>query len=96
VLASLNNTAEETIVHTSWNGATDVAAWRVLAGADPKALKVQTTIAANAFESSTILPVVESYVAVQALDAGGHVLAGSKPASVISYAASLRVSGGAA
>ena len=25
VLASLNDTAEETIVHASWNGATDVA-----------------------------------------------------------------------
>ncbi len=32
VLASLNNTGEETIVHASWNGATDVASWRVLAG----------------------------------------------------------------
>ncbi len=36
VLASLNNTAEETIVHASWNGATDVAAWRVLAGRGPE------------------------------------------------------------
>ena len=32
VLASLNNTGEETIVHASWNGATEVASWRVLAG----------------------------------------------------------------
>ena len=32
VLASLNDTGEETIVHASWNGATDVASWRVLAG----------------------------------------------------------------
>ncbi len=32
VLASQNNTSEETIVHASWNGATEVAAWRVLAG----------------------------------------------------------------
>ena len=32
VLASLNDTGEETIVHASWNGATEVAAWRVLAG----------------------------------------------------------------
>ena len=32
VLANLNNTGEETIVHASWNGATEVASWRVLAG----------------------------------------------------------------
>jgi hypothetical protein len=31
-LASLNNTGEETIVHMSWNGATGVSAWRILAG----------------------------------------------------------------
>ena len=31
-VASLNNTAGETIVRMSWNGATGVASWRVLAG----------------------------------------------------------------
>ena len=38
VLASLNDTGEETIVHASWNGATDVGSWRVLAGKDPGTL----------------------------------------------------------
>jgi hypothetical protein len=95
VLASLNNTAEETIVHASWNGATGVASWRVLAGERPESLKAQTVIAASGFESSTILPTAHSYIAVQALDAAGHVLATSKPSSVIGYAASLR-SGGSA
>ena len=32
VVASLNDTGEETIVHASWNGASEVASWRVLAG----------------------------------------------------------------
>ena len=36
VAASLNNTGEETIVHASWNGATGVASWRVLAGASSR------------------------------------------------------------
>ncbi len=36
-LASLNNTGEETIVHASWNGATGVASWRVLAGEEAPA-----------------------------------------------------------
>ncbi|HEX4483975.1 MAG TPA: arylsulfotransferase family protein [Solirubrobacteraceae bacterium] len=93
VLASLNNTAEETIVHASWNGATGIASWRVLAGEHPESLKAQTVIAASGFESSTILPTAHSYVSVQALDAAGRVLGTSKPSSVVSYAASLRGGG---
>jgi len=93
VLASLNNTAEETIVHASWNGATDVATWRVLAGEHPGSLTAQTEIRSDSFESSTILPKEHGYVAVQALDAAGHVLGTSKTAAVISYAAALRRSG---
>jgi hypothetical protein len=89
VLASLNNTGEETIVHASWNGATEVSAWRVLAGERPGSLAAQTTIGATGFESSTTLPEKHAYVAVQALDSAGHVLGTSKTARVIGYAASL-------
>ena len=89
VLASLNNTGEETIVHTSWNGATDVASWRVLAGERPDSLKPQTVIGDEAFESSTTLPAKHTYAAAQALDAAGHVLGTSQTVKVISYAASL-------
>jgi Arylsulfotransferase (ASST) len=88
-LASLNNTGEETIVHSSWNGATEVAFWRVLAGEQPESLKAQTEIEAGGFESSTTLPVKHAYVAVQALDSAGHLLGTSKTVGVISYAASL-------
>src|SRR5271163_2229059 len=66
VLASLNDTSEETIVHASWNGATEVAAWRVLAGKHAGSLAVQTTIPASGFESATTLPKRYPYVAVQA------------------------------
>jgi hypothetical protein len=89
VLASLNDTGEETIVHASWNGATDVTAWRVLAGEQPGSLGVQTTISASDFESSTILPTKHAYVAVQALDSARRVLGTSRTARVVSYAASL-------
>jgi Arylsulfotransferase (ASST) len=90
VLANLNaSTAEETVVHMSWNGATDVSLWRVLAGAHPDALKAATTVSASGFESSTILPVKRAYVAVQALDSGGRVLGTSRTVGVVSYAASL-------
>jgi hypothetical protein len=90
VLASLNNTGEETIVHMSWNGATGVSWWRVLAGRDPGALAPQTTIsAASGFEPSTILPAKYGYVAVQALDAARRVLGTSHAVAVTSYASSL-------
>jgi hypothetical protein len=89
VLASLNNTGEETIVHASWNGATEVAAWRVLAGKRTGSLAPQATIPASDFESSTTLPTTYARVAVQALDARGRILGTSPTVGVISYAASL-------
>jgi hypothetical protein len=89
VLASLNDTSEETIVHASWNGATDVTAWRVLAGARASAVTARATIPADGFESSTTLPKRYAFVQVQALGAHGQVLASSAARGVISYAASL-------
>lgn len=89
VFASQNNTGEETIVHASWNGATGVASWRVLAGDGPGALSVQTTIPDSGFESSTTLPKSFAYVAVQALDADRRVLGSSKPVKTIGFYASL-------
>jgi hypothetical protein len=94
VLASLNRTGEETIVHASWNGATDASSWRVLAGEQPKSLTPQTTIPASGFESSVTLPQKHSYVAVQALDSGGRVLGTSRTDAVISFATSLPRQGG--
>jgi hypothetical protein len=90
VLASFNDTEEETIVHASWNGATGVSAWRVLAGEQPGALKARAEIPPSGFESSVTLPNKYAYVAVQALDAAGHVLATSKPSATIGYYSSLR------
>ena len=89
ILAALNDTGEETIVHASWNGATDVASWRVLAAKQGAALKAQAEIPATGFESSTTLPVKYAHAAVQALDSAGHVLGTSKTIGPIGYNASL-------
>jgi Arylsulfotransferase (ASST) len=90
ILASFNNTGEETIVHASWNGATEVASWRVLAGEHSTALEPQTTIPASGFESSTTLPEKKyAYVAVQALDSAGRVLGTSSAVKPIGFYASL-------
>ncbi len=90
LLANLNNTGEETIVHMSWDGATEVASWRVLAGAQAGSLAPAATVAAGGFESATILPKKYAYVAVQALGAAGNVLGSSRPARAVSYEAALR------
>jgi Arylsulfotransferase (ASST) len=88
-LASLNNTGEETIVHMSWNGASEVASWHVLAGQHPGALHGLSTVAASSFESTTIMPKKYAYVAAQALASDGRVLGTSRPVRVIPYPASL-------
>ena len=85
-VANLNNVSE-TIVHMSWNGATDVASWRLLAGAHPGSLAPAATIPTAGFETSTILPACHQYVAVQALDSAGRVLGSSPTARVRSYLA---------
>ena len=89
VASNLNNTSEETIVHASWNGATGLGGWRVLAGPRRGALTARETIPASAFEVSTILPKKYAYVAVQALAAGGRTLGSSATVGVESYSASL-------
>jgi hypothetical protein len=89
VLAALNSTDEETIVRASWNGATGVASWRALAGARAGALQAVASFPGGSFESSTILTKRYGYVAVQALDSRGRVLATSPVTQVASYSASL-------
>jgi hypothetical protein len=65
-------------LYASWNGATDVAAWRVLGGASPTALTPGVTKRATGFETALPAPGTP-YVAVQALSASGAVLATSAP-----------------
>jgi hypothetical protein len=62
-------------VSVSWNGATEVASWRVLAGASPTALAVVANAAKSGFQTTITAPSAGPYVAVQALDASGAMLA---------------------
>jgi hypothetical protein len=66
-------------VYASWNGATGVASWRVLAGASPTSLAPIATGPRSGFETALTLPAGASpaYVAVQALDGSGAVMASS-------------------
>jgi Arylsulfotransferase (ASST) len=72
---------DSTYVYASWNGATDVARWQVLAGTSPDALQSAGYVARQGFETELTVPAA-SYVAVRALDAAGHVLATSSSVGV--------------
>jgi Arylsulfotransferase (ASST) len=66
--------------YASWNGATQVSAWRVLGGStshDLRPLDVRSTL--RGFETTTDVPSEPRYFAVQALDARGKVLGTSRP-----------------
>lgn len=62
-----------TNVYVSWNGATKVASWRVLAGASAAALQAVVTTSKRGFETQIAIA-SQPYVAVQALDANGRAL----------------------
>jgi Arylsulfotransferase (ASST) len=66
-------------VYASWNGATLVASWRVLAGATPTSMGPVAQVARGGFETAIPLPVATTgpLVEVQALGTGGEVLGSS-------------------
>ncbi len=69
-------------VYASWNGATAVASWRVLAGASPRVLAPVASAPRAGFETGLTLPHplrAGSWVSVQALGATGAIL-GTAPA----------------
>ncbi len=78
-----------TVAYASWNGATSVASWRVLAGPSPSGLAPVATSPRTGFETAISLPasVVHvraepSYAQVQALDGSGAVIGAS---AVVKY-----------
>jgi len=76
--------ASTTAVAASWNGATGVVAWQVLAGATPRALAPVGAAVANAgFETDITAATTAPYVAVRALGARGHTLATSAAEAVV-------------
>jgi hypothetical protein len=59
----------------SWNGATEIRRWRVLAGSTPEDLVATGKPVTFAdLETRIRVRLADGYVAVQALDAGGAVL----------------------
>jgi Arylsulfotransferase (ASST) len=65
-------------VYASWNGATEVASWRVLAGPSPVRLTPVAAAPRRGFETAIDVGSVRGgYVEIQALDAAGAVIGAS-------------------
>jgi hypothetical protein len=71
--------AGEIAVYASWNGATEVAQWRVLSGARKTAVRPVAEAPRGGFETRIAVRTKRPYVEVQALAASGRVLATSRP-----------------
>lgn len=66
-------------LYVSWNGATQVAKWQLLAGATVATMKPAGTVRRSGFETAIPLPVTSGTVSVVALDAHGRQLRAAPP-----------------
>ena len=67
------------VVLTSWNGATEVASWQLLAGTSPSSLTALASVPKSGFQTSATLTSGATYVESRALSASGTVLGSSTP-----------------
>ncbi len=74
-------TAGKTTVYASWNGATRLASWRVLAGAASGRLTAVTSTPKSGFETMISIPAIYERFELQALDGKGRVIGASQPFS---------------
>ena len=61
-------------VYASWNGATELAAWRLRTGSTASALQDANDVQARSFETALTVPTGAAYAAVVALDRGGTAI----------------------
>jgi hypothetical protein len=70
---------EKVTLYASWNGATEVATWEVLAGPNPEELEAVASAPRKGFETAITVEITEPYVGVRARDYSGQVLGSSAP-----------------
>jgi hypothetical protein len=68
--------------YASWNGATEVAAWRLLTGPTPGALTAELSARAGGFETAIATHASGPCFAAEALDSSGNALGRSQTVSV--------------
>jgi hypothetical protein len=75
-------------IYVSWNGATEVDSWQVLAGGSPDELEPAGSAPRKGFETVVTLYTSEPYVAVEANDGSGRVLGTSEAIEPVEPSAS--------
>jgi hypothetical protein len=65
---------DEVKIYASWNGATEVATWQVLAGADPDRLQPLASAPRQGFETVITVRTTEPYVGLKAVNGSGREL----------------------
>ena len=78
------NPAGGSVVYASWNGATEVNTWTVLAGKTADALAKAGSQRRSGFETMITVNSAGPYFAVTAQDAGHHVLGQSATVRIMS------------
>jgi hypothetical protein len=73
---------EEVRVYASWNGATEVSTWEVLAGPRPDQIEPLGSVPRNRFETALSVQSPHPYVAVRAKDRSGQVLGSTAPVTL--------------
>ena len=68
----------EVSVYASWNGATEIASWSILAGPAPDRLKTACFVPRDGFETAAAARTDEPYVGVEAVDRRGRPLGRSE------------------
>jgi hypothetical protein len=78
--AAAERTSEREVrVYASWNGATEVESWEVLAGPRPDELGSVGSVPRDGFETAMLARTAEPYVAVRAKGGSGRTLGTSEP-----------------
>jgi Arylsulfotransferase (ASST) len=70
---------DQAALYASWNGATEVATWEVLAGPRPGRLGSVKSFPRDGFETTMLVHTSDPYIAVRARDHSGQVLGASAP-----------------
>jgi hypothetical protein len=76
-VAAADGPGAGTDVYTSWNGATEVASWEILAGASAGSLQSVGSAPRRGFETKITVPGVPRFVVARAKDANGRELSHS-------------------
>ena len=77
-VAAESGLEDRVTIYASWNGATEVTTWQVLAGSAPDQLEPIASAPRQGFETVITVRTTEPYVGLQAMNGSGKVLGTSK------------------